>query len=294
MNLKYCLLILALGIPLAHAEEHAAEQAKQELVELQIGALGELSVKHVVRDSDMSRELELVGGTTHNITVLDEHGGEIAFAMTGNGRGVLLPASEEPIIIQYDLLDELELVDGVWTLEFSYPETTSVLMPDGPGLIFVNGNPVSLGDKPGIKCHGCSMLLEYILDEPSIFERVTWEEHEFLVEIRTLSETGMLEFDQPGRGIGLDIHEGGRFVTVVIPVELLGNPYSVFLDGEKIRFHEYISNGTHVWLNARPDSAGRMDIIGTSVIPEFTIMIPLAAGLAAAAVLSRMRLSIPR
>ncbi len=59
---------------------------------------------------------------------------------------------------------------------------------------------------------------------------------------------------------------------------MLWEPYLVFLDDEKIFFHEYLNNGTHVWLNMKPDSSGEISIIGTTVIPEFPIIAPLAIG----------------
>ena len=59
---------------------------------------------------------------------------------------------------------------------------------------------------------------------------------------------------------------------------MLWEPYSVFLDDEKIDFHEYINNGTHVWLNIRPETSGEIEIIGTTVIPEFPLIAPLAIG----------------
>ena len=37
---------------------------------------------------------------------------------------------------------------------------------------------------------------------------------------------------------------------------------------EKIFFQEYINNGTHVWLNIRPDNSGIVSIIGTTVISD--------------------------
>jgi hypothetical protein len=50
----------------------------------------------------------------------------------------------------------------------------------------------------------------------------------------------------------------------------LSKPYQVFLNGEKLFFHEYINNGTHVWLNMRPQDSGEVSIIGT-IIPEIEI-----------------------
>ena len=59
---------------------------------------------------------------------------------------------------------------------------------------------------------------------------------------------------------------------------MLWGPYAVFLNDEKIDFHEYINNGTHAWLNIRPENTGEVTIIGTTVIPEFPIITPLAIG----------------
>jgi len=36
--------------------------------------------------------------------------------------------------------------------------------------------------------------------------------------------------------------------------------------------------GTHVWLSMKPETVGEVSIIGTTVIPEFPIIAPLAIG----------------
>lgn len=294
MNLKPCgfFLLLILTAPLVHAED--AVQADHESVELQINALGKVQVKHVIKDSGDAQQLKLIDGILANISVRDARGNDIAFTEADDGMHILLSSSEEDTVVEYDLLDGIVQEDGVWTMDFSYAETTSVLVPDGVDLIFVNGKPVYMGEKNGIKCHGCYMLLEYIMDEPKTFETVKWEEDEFLVEIRTLADIDRFEFDQPSKSIKFDVGDGQKFVTAIIPTELLGDPYSVFLDSEKIYFHEYINNGTHVWLNTKPDSGGQMEIIGTTVIPEFSLMIPLIAGFVLIVMISRFRMSIPR
>ena len=52
---------------------------------------------------------------------------------------------------------------------------------------------------------------------------------------------------------------------------MLSEPYQVFLDGEKIIFHENFNNETHVWLNIRPQSSGEVSITGT-VVPDIEIL----------------------
>ena len=76
----------------------------------------------------------------------------------------------------------------------------------------------------------------------------------------------------------IDVIEEKRFVTAIIPLELLWEPYSIFLNDEKIFFREINNNGTHVWLNMKPETSGEIIIVGTTVIPEFPIIAPLAIG----------------
>ena len=64
------------------------------------------------------------------------------------------------------------------------------------------------------------------------------------------------------------------------PLVLLGNPYEVYFNEEKILKHEFLTNETHVWLNFRPETSGTINIIGSTVIPEFPFFMPLALGIA--------------
>ncbi len=122
------------------------------------------------------------------------------------------------------------------------------------------------------------MLLEYSINESKNIKQVNWEDKKFLVEIRTLAEIESFDFNQPTKKISFKVNDDNQFVTTVIPLELLGEPYLVFLDEEKIDQHKFNNNGTHVWLNMRPETSGEITIIGTTVIPEFPIIAPLAIG----------------
>ena len=60
---------------------------------------------------------------------------------------------------------------------------------------------------------------------------------------------------------------------VLRPLEkiILEEPYEVFLDGEKILSHDYIKNGTHVWISLRPQNSGDVTITGT-IIPDVSTL----------------------
>jgi hypothetical protein len=271
------ILSLIVVIPMADAQISIGQKANQKSVEVTINSEGEVHVKHIVHKSNLPTDLELIYGTVSNVTVTNEEGDELLFSMNDE-RTLLVQPSNEKSIVEYDLEHVLIQTNGVWTWSFRYLETTSFYFPDEANLIFSNERPVYLDEKKGISCHGCQMVLEYSINEPKIIENVIWEDKEFEVEILTHSNIENFVFDQPTRSISFDVSNENQFVTTIIPLELLWNPYVVFLDDEKIFFHEYNNDGTHVWLSLKPETSGTISIIGTTVIPEFPIIAPLAIG----------------
>ncbi|MBT8172604.1 MAG: hypothetical protein KJN83_00905 [Nitrosopumilus sp.] len=282
MNSKICgflvIFLIISVIPTVDAQISFGEKASQKSVEIVINSVGDVHVKHIVNPASLPKQIELIYGTASNITVTDEEGEEKQFSVIGDNTGVLIFPSQNRSIVEYDLEHAITEKDNVWTWSFRYLETTSFILPEEADLIFANERPVYLDEKKGITCHGCQMVLEYSLDEPKIYQNIKWEDKEFLVEIRSYSKINDFTFDQPTKSITFDVSEKNRFVTTIIPLELLWGPYAVFLDDEKIYFHEYINNGTHVWLNIRPETTGEVTIIGTTVVPEFSILAPLAIG----------------
>src|SRR3989344_426900 len=259
------ILALIIAIPTAYGQGISiGEKAEQKSVEVVISSSDEIHVKHVIASSNSPRQVELIEGNVTNITVSDEERKEKQFGIIGDNDGVIIYRSQENIIVEYDLGDVLFLKDNVWTWDFRYLETTSFIIPKEVDLIFVNDRPVYLGGKNGISCHGCQMILEYSINEPKILKNINLEGKEFLIEIRTFAEINQFNFDQTTKNISFDVNGENQFVTTIIPLELLSRPYNVYMGDEKIFFHEYINNGTHVWLNIRPDNSGNVSIIGTT------------------------------
>ncbi len=265
-------------IPVADAQISIGEKAVQKSVEVSINSVNEVHVKHVVRSSNLPNDLELILGTVSNISVTNEQGEEKIFSILGDNKGILIETSKEDSIIEYDLDHVLSQIDDVWTWNFRYLESTSFIFPEEVDLIFANERPVYLDENKGITCHGCQMVLEYSINEPKNFKNVKWEDKEFVVEIRSHSNIDKFIFNQPTKSISFYISEKNRFVSTIIPLELLWEPYSIFLNDEKIFFREINNNGTHVWLNIKPETTGEIIILGTTVIPEFPIIAPLVIG----------------
>lgn len=272
------ILLMISIIPIVDAQISIGEKAVQKSVEVIINSEGDVHVTHVIRSSNVPTQVELISGTVSNLLLTNEQGEEKQLTVIGDNSGVLILPSQGNFIIEYDLEQVLNQKDDVWTWDFRYLELTSFIFPEEVNLIFVNENPVILGGEKGIACHGCQMVLEYSINEPKIFKNVKWEDKEFVIEIRSYSNIDNFIFDQPTKSITFDISKENRFVTTIIPLELLWEPYVVFLDDEKIHQNKFNNNGTHVWLNIKPETTGEITIVGTTVIPEFPIIAPLAIG----------------
>jgi len=272
------ILSIIFVIPMADAQLSIGETAKQKSVEVIINSNGEVHVKHVIISSNLPSQVELIEGTVSNLVVTNEQGEEKEFIVVGDKDGVMIFQSQRNSIIEYNLDNVLSQKDNLWTWNFEYSETISFFMPEEVDLVFVNESPVFLGEKKGIACHECKILLEYSINEPNNIKQVNWEDKEFLVEVRTWSEIENFDFNWLNKNISFEINGTNQFVTTVIPLELLWKPYTILLDEERIPYHEFINNGTHVWLSMRPETSGEITIIGTTVIPEFSIIAPLAIG----------------
>ena len=252
--------------PTANAQT-LSEDSNQKSIQVTIGSDGEMHAVHVISDVDLPIQIDLMDGVISNLSVKDQEGESIQYGTVGDGGSLMIFPSNKEVIIEYDLEEKLFLIDNVWTLDFLYIDKVSFIFPQQVDLIFVNEKPAYLGKKKGILCHGCQMILEYSLDEPKFLEKIKMQDSEFLIEIRTWDEINQFSFDPEIKGINFEVLGENSFVTAVVPIDFLDKPYQVFLDGEKILFHDYINNGTHVWLNIRPQNSGEVSIIGT-VVPE--------------------------
>ena len=226
-------LLMISIIPIANAQISIGEKAIQKSVEVSINSEGDVHVTHVIRSSSVPTQVELIFGTVSNLLLTNEQGEKKQLTVIGNNSGVLILPSQGNSIIEYDLDQVLNQKDNVRIWDFRYLELTSFIFPEEVDLIFVNENPVYFDEEKGIACHGCQMVLEYFINESKIFKNVKWEDKEFVVEIRSHSNIDNFTFDQPTKSITFDVSKENRFVTTIIPLELLWEPYLVFLDDEK-------------------------------------------------------------
>ena len=257
--------------------QESFQEVKQKSVTITVDNEGNVKVVHELRNSEDASQLTFVDGTVSNVKFMKFGIEESVSEAEGEESIVLLP-NQGNLFVTYDLKDVLFEKNGVWTWDFFYPESTAFIFPEEVDLLFANERPIFLDDKKGIACHGCQMLLEYSINESRIYQNVKWEEKEFTVEVRNQNGVDKFVFDQPSKSISFDTIGENRFVTTIIPLELLWEPYTVFLNDEEIPSRQHINNGTHVWLIVNPDTSGQVNIFGTTVVPEFSMMIPLIIG----------------
>ncbi len=283
--LKIVLVLMIISLisitPQAFAQVSFGTPAEHVSIRVTIEENGDVSVVHVVKKSNVNVQVQMLPGTVENLQVVDGARNEIQHAVAGQSIVTLFP-TEVNFGVEYDLKDVLILKDGVWTWDFLYTGSKNGVefyFPDEFDLVFVNDRPVRIVNAEGMRCHGCDMFLEYVIDEPIILKEVEWEEQKFQVSIRTLDEIKSFNFDQPTRMLSFENTQEGRFITIFIPLELLWSPYDVYLEDRKILNHEYYQNDTHGWVNIKPKTVGTIEIIGISAIPEFSLLLPLVLGI---------------
>ena len=268
-------------IPTAYGQLTLGSEAKQELIELKINPNGEINVKHIVSSSSIPGNVPLIIGEISNLIVTNDLGEEMNSGTANDTKGnlsVLVLPSKQNTIITYNL-ENMKLNNNLFITEISYPKKINVLFDESLELIFVNDNVIFLEDKKGISVNGGGNVeIKFYNDESKIIEKVTWEENEFDVEIITDSEIKDFNFNQPEKSLSFQVNDKNKFVTITMSEELLGGPYVTLLDDEKIKHTKFVRDGNIVSLNLKPEATGQVTIIGTTVIPEFSMFIPLIMG----------------
>ena len=275
------LMIFALiAVPIASAQLGAP--AYQKSTHLIIDELNNIEVKHVIGFSNDPVMINLFeGAIPESITVTNEDGKELEFAIVGMGDSgsVTIFSADKNTIIKYDLKDMFWNSDNLLTLNVGYPKTFGILFPEKIDQIFLNDQMIQIGDKKGISINGGGYVnVAYYSEMPKKIQEVQWKEDKFNVEIITDSKIDEFNFDQESKSISFQVNEKNKFVTINMEEKLLGGPYVILLNDEQIIYSKYSIKENHISLSMKPESPGQITIIGTTVIPEFSMFIPLIMG----------------
>ena len=270
-------------IPTAYGQLTLGSEANQKSIELFVDKSEIIEVKHVISPSKMPVTVYLFEGVIEkSIEVKNVEGKEKQIGISSDGEGkisVTIFPTNNKTIIKYNISNQSSLIDNLWVMKAQYNETYSVLFPEEIKFIFLNNNLIPLENRDGISVNGGGKItVEYYSTIPESIQRVQWEEDKFDVKIITDLKIEQFNFDQPSKSISFEINEIDKFVTIVIPQELLWGPYVVMLEDEQIRYSKSFENENNVLLNIKPETTGQVTIIGTTVIPEFSMFIPLIMG----------------
>ncbi|HEX9846010.1 MAG TPA: hypothetical protein VGA92_06035 [Candidatus Nitrosotenuis sp.] len=252
------------------AQEVNFGQPAVQSVQITINEDSSAHVVHIVEPSGNSRQLSVISNDFINLQITDQDGDSVEYGEIGGDRtAFLILPTKKKVNVEYDLADVISEKNGMMTWDYHYLASTSFYLPTKADLVFVNGNPINLSDLDGIRCHGCQVILEYQLDKTETVEQVQWEDKKFDVRIITNTDISSFEFDQPNKKISFDVSDANQYITLIIPLELLWNPYEVFLNENKMLKHEFYSDEKNVWLNIKTNETGTVEIIGVSAVPEF-------------------------
>ena len=274
------MIFALIAVPVANAQFGAP--AYQKSTHLIIDELNNIEAKHVIGFSNDPVMVNLFeGAITESITVTNEDGKELEFAIVGMSDygAVTIFSADKNTIIKYNLENMFRQSDNLLTLNIGYPKTFGILFSEKTDQIFLNNQIIQLGDKKGISINGGGYVnVDYYSEMPKIIQEVQWKEDKFDVEIITNSEIDEFNFDQESKSISFQVNEKNKFVTINMEEKLLGGPYVILLNDEKIIYSKYSSKENYISLSMKPESSGEIIIIGTTVIPEFSMFLPLIMG----------------
>mgnify|MGYP000716278064 FL=1 len=230
-------------IPFADAQLSFGKPAYQKSIELILDETNIVQAKHVISSSSGPVDVYLFENMIEeSISVTNEDGEKIEFGIIGFGNDAsisILEPVKENAVVEYNLKNIFWKSDSISKLDIGYPITFSIKFEEDTKIIFLNNNLIQLNDKKGISVNGGGyVVIEYYNEIPKIIEEVEWEENKFNVEIITDSKVNGFNFEQTSKSISFEVNEKNKIFSIILPEELLGGPYLVLLDGEKIDYQQ--------------------------------------------------------
>ena len=270
-------LVLALitVIPAASAQLSLGTEANQKLIEVKLNKSEIVNVKHIISASGVPVSVNLFDGViTESIIVTNSNGDENQFGLVGYGEAlesITIFPSESDIIIKYNLEDASTSYENLWTVRIGYSETFDILFHKEIDMFFLNNTIIQLENKNGITANGGgNAIIQYYNKIPKIIEEVSWEQNKFDIEIITNSKIDNFNFNQESKSITFDINEKNKFLTISMEEELVGSPYVILLNNEKILYNKSLNKENYVLLSMKPQAVGEITISNSEYIQGLT------------------------
>ena len=282
MNSQIYLIVLVLAlitvIPASSAQLSLGAEANQKLIEVKLNKSEIVNVKHIISASGVPVSVNLFDGViTESIIVTNSNGDENQFGLVGYGEAlesITIFPSESDIIIKYNLEDASTSYENLWTVRIGYSETFDILFHKEIDMFFLNNTIIQLENKNGITANGGgNAIIQYYDKIPKIIEEVSWEQNKFDIEIITNSKIDNFNFNQESKNITFDINEKNKFLTISMEEELVGSPYVILLNNEKILYNKSLNKENYVLLSMKPQAVGEITISNSEYIQGLTEII---------------------
>ena len=279
MTSQIYLIVLVLAlitvIPAASAQLSLGTEANQKLIEVKLNKSEIVNVKHIISASGVPVSVNLFDGViAESIIVTNSNGDENQFGLVGYGEAlesITIFPSESDIIIKYNLEDASTSYENLWTVRIGYSETFDILFHKEIDMFFLNNTIIQLENKNGITVNGGgNAIIQYYDKIPKIIEEVSWEQNKFDIEIITNSKIDNFNFNQESKNITFDINEKNKFLTISKEEELVGSPYVILLNNEKILYNKSLNKENYVLLSMKPQAVGEITISNSEYIQGLT------------------------
>lgn len=302
--------------PPAHGQEDGAgiraplPAASVPSVTVTIFEDGGVSVEHEVSGGSEARAVRLLGnaggdggaaedaggvGRAVGIEVVsagDEGAAVEGYEASEDGLHVVVPPSGGDLLVRYGLEGAMRLAEpSTYSWSFLYRATTSFVLPDVVDVAFVNGQAVRFEGARAFTCHGCQMELEFTAGEQRGVQRFELGggaaaggqdgPRRFDVGVWTSAQVGPMAFDPASMSIAYEVggvsEVGGRWVTLVVPPELLGPPYRAEAGGESVPLTTFDAGDGRTGVSVRPAEDGAVRIFGSTAAAAASADTPAAA-----------------
>lgn len=246
---------------------------------------GGVSVEHKVAGGGEDRAVPLLGGGGDGgravgieVVGADDGAAVAGFEASEDGSHVVVPPTGGDVVVRYGLEGAMALSEpSTYSWSFLYRATTTFVLPDEVDVAFVNGQAVHFTGARAFTCHGCQMELEFTAGEQRGVQRFELgggaaggqgEPRRFDVGVWSSAQVGPLAFDPASMSIAYEAGgvsgAGGRWVTLVVPTELLGPPYRAEAGGESAPVTTFNAGDGRTGVSVRPAEDGAVRIFGST------------------------------
>ena len=222
-----------------------------------------------------------IANNVSNILAVDENNIVLSFSYAGSSI-VIDTLGAANVTLTYSASIISKAASDIWEISYNSGGIEStIVLPSNSDIIYVNDIPIDIVDNVVTMPPGVTVLRYTVKSVDTKDLVVAWDGRDYIVHVVTASVVQEFSFEQGSKSLALTLDTSTPMLAIV-PVALLGGPYSVTgAAGDPVDFKQYYQNGTHSWIRVEANSGNAVRITGTTVVPEFPLLI-LSAGAAVA------------